>query len=158
MIVVEEEEAMLIALKSKLRSSFRHRTRSAGDFGEIDKMVDGMIVVEEEEQKSDDTQKPWCNGEFDKSSREDKAEHVDISKLEAEMEQEANDVSALEGDIAALTQEIADLDKSVAQATEQRKEEHTEYIEGIQLSQTAVGLVEKAKNRLQKFYNPTLYK
>merc|ERR1719316_1187492 len=117
-----------------------------------------MIVVEEEEQKSDDTQKPWCNGEFDKSSREDKVEHEDISKLEAEMEEEANQVSSLEGDIAALTQEIADLDKSVAQATEQRKEEHQDYVESVQLTETAVGLIEKAKQRLYKFYNPTLYK
>merc|ERR1719230_1926146 len=74
------------------------------------------------------------------------------------MEEESNSISALEGDIEALTQEIADLDKSVAKATEQRKEEHQEYVESVQLTQTAVALVEKAKQRLYKFYNPTLYK
>merc|ERR1719420_1681915 len=42
--------------------------------------------------------------------------------------------------------------------TEQRKEEHVEYTETVQLTQTAIELIAKAKNRLQKFYNPTLYK
>merc|ERR1719506_3140556 len=51
-----------------------------------------------------------------------------------------------------------ELDKAVAEATEQRKDEHEDYVEGIQLTSTAVELVKKAKNRLNKFYNPVLYK
>merc|ERR550537_1057038 len=57
-----------------------------------------------------------------------------------------------------LTKEVVELDKSVADATEQRKSEHGEYVEALQLSEVAVGLIGKAKQRLQKFYNPTLYK
>merc|ERR1719378_722209 len=51
-----------------------------------------------------------------------------------------------------------ELDKAVVEATEQRKEEHEDYAEELQLTSTAIQLVKKAKNRLQKFYNPTLYK
>merc|ERR1719230_1985296 len=51
-----------------------------------------------------------------------------------------------------------DLDKAVSEATEQRKDEHEDYVEEIQLTSTAIQLVKKAKNRLQNFYNPTLYK
>merc|ERR1719231_455397 len=32
------------------------------------------------------------------------------------------------------------------------------YVEQMQMNEAAMGLVEKAKNRMQKFYNPTLYK
>merc|ERR1719198_115909 len=32
------------------------------------------------------------------------------------------------------------------------------YVETLQMNEVAMGLIEKAKNRLQKFYNPTLYK
>merc|ERR1719446_307368 len=39
-----------------------------------------------------------------------------------------------------------------------RKEEHADFLESQQLNEAAVQLVGKAKNRLQKFYNPTLYK
>merc|ERR1719321_814669 len=40
----------------------------------------------------------------------------------------------------------------------QRKKEHEEYNENVKLSEIALQLIGKAKNRLQKFYNPTLYK
>merc|ERR550537_478289 len=121
-------------------------------------MVDDMVVIEEGEQKGDDTQKPWCNGEFEKEDREEKSENSEIKSLEALMEEEADAIAALGDEIAALTISIAELDKTVAKATEQRKEEHVEYTETVQLTQTAIELIAKAKNRLQKFYNPTLYK
>merc|ERR1719265_2908742 len=71
---------------------------------------------------------------------------------------EASDaVADLADQIATLQQDIKDLDKSVATATEQRKEEHADFTESTQLNEAAVQLVGKAKNRLQKFYNPTLF-
>merc|ERR1719262_679122 len=105
------------------RSKLRVKARSTADFGNITGMVDDMVVIEEEEQDGDDKQQPWCNGEFEKEDGEE---------------------------IAALTESIAELDKTVAKATEQRKEEHAEYTETIQLTQTAIELLAKAKNRLQK--------
>merc|ERR1719274_273558 len=121
-------------------------------------MVDDMIGLEAEEQTKDDKQKPWCNGEFDKEDREEKAEKTEMASLEAEMEEESDAIAALEDEIKALTASVAGLDKTVALATEQRKEEHTEYTETIALTKTAIELIGKAKNRLQKFYNPALYK
>merc|ERR1719274_329518 len=121
-------------------------------------MVDDMIGLEAEEQTKDDKQKPWCNGEFDKEDREEKAEKTEMASLEAEMEEESDAIAALEDEIKALTEGVAGLDKTVALATEQRKEEHTAYQETLALTKTAIELIGKAKNRLQKFYNPALYK
>merc|ERR1719263_2772775 len=39
-----------------------------------------------------------------------------------------------------------------------RKKEHEDYNTNLQMNELAVEIVGKAKNRLQKFYNPTLYK
>merc|ERR1719230_789184 len=78
--------------------------------------------------------------------------------VEASIAEKTDAIAALGDEIATLEQDIKDLDKAVAQATEQRKEEHEDYLEMMQLNEAAVGLVGKAKNRLQKFYNPTLYK
>merc|ERR1719379_121311 len=74
------------------------------------------------------------------------------------MEELADSISDTETTVADLTDGIKALDKDVATATEQRKEEHADYLETIQLTETGVQLMEKAKNRLQKFYNPSLYK
>merc|ERR1719238_964249 len=121
-------------------------------------MVDDMIVLEGEEQEDDNHQKPWCNGEFEKEDREEKAEKTEMSHLDAEMEEETDIIAQLDEEIKALTDGVQALDKTVAQATEQRKEEHAAYQEGLTLTKTAIELIGKAKNKLQKFYNPALYK
>merc|ERR1711933_259379 len=53
---------------------------------------------------------------------------------------------------------IKALDKSVAEATEQRKEENAEYKELMASDSAAKEVLAFAKNRLNKFYNPKLYK
>merc|ERR1712139_279236 len=50
------------------------------------------------------------------------------------------------------------LDKSVAEATATRKEEHDDYVETLAANSAAKDLLSFAKNRLNKFYNPKLYK
>merc|ERR1719456_735428 len=153
---------MLYTLNSKINSRVKQHNRGrnmlAGGFDEVTKMVDDMVEIEGKEQDADNKKMPWCNGEFDKNDREEKGEKTEIGKLEAEIEEESDVIEALNTEVANAKVEIAELDKAVVEATEQRKEEHEDYIEEIQLSSTAVELVKKAKNRLQKFYNPTLYK
>merc|ERR1719229_637024 len=67
-------------------------------------------------------------------------------------------ISKVTEEIAALETGIKALDKSVAQATGQRKEEHEEYEALVQADTVAKQLLLFAKNRLNKFYNPKLYK
>merc|ERR1719399_51524 len=121
-------------------------------------MVDDMVVLEGKEQADDDKQMPWCNGEFEKTDREEKAEKKDIEALDAEITKDGDMIAALNDEIANLKTEIMELDKAVSEATEQRKDEHEDYVEETQMSSVAVELVGKAKNRLNKFYNPVLYK
>merc|ERR1711871_1040757 len=53
---------------------------------------------------------------------------------------------------------MGELDKSVAEATEQRKEEHEDFTQLMASNSAAKELLGFAKNRLNKFYNPKLYK
>merc|ERR1719362_2534079 len=57
--------------------------------------------------------------------------------------------------IDALEDGIRALDKSVAEATEQRKEDYEELMASDAAAKELIGF---AKNRLNKFYNPKLYK
>merc|ERR1719172_203731 len=61
-------------------------------------------------------------------------------------------------EIEALSDGIKALDKSVEEATEQRKEEHEEFVEATASNNVAKELIGFAKNRMNKFYNPKLYK
>merc|ERR1719421_1003363 len=82
----------LFMTRSKLR--LQSRSGEAPSMGNITGMVDDMIDLEGEEQENDNHQKPWCNGEFEKEDREEKAEKTEVASLEAEMEE---DQDAIDG-------------------------------------------------------------
>jgi chromosome segregation ATPase len=67
-------------------------------------------------------------------------------------------IATLEDDIKALQSSIKALDESVSEATAQRKEENEDYTELMASDSAAKELLGFAKNRLNKFYNPKLYK
>merc|ERR1719265_1936068 len=66
--------------------------------------------------------------------------------------------ATLTADIEALAKGIKDLDTDVAEATVQRKEENEDYQVAMAANTAAVELIGVAKNRMNKFYNPKLYK
>jgi chromosome segregation ATPase len=121
-------------------------------------MIDEMVVVLTKEQEDDTTHKAWCSKELGSSTDESEDVKEKIASLEASIGQTSDEIASVGEDITALTAKVADLDKDVTVATEARKEEHAEYLETIQLTEAAIQLLGKAKNRLNKFYNPALYK
>merc|ERR1719436_689884 len=69
-----------------------------------------------------------------------------------------NGIAATTEEIAQLTVAIKALDKEVAEATQQRQEENKAFTEMMASDSAAKELLGIAKNRLNKFYNPKLYK
>merc|ERR1719353_1110275 len=127
------------------------------DFSKVIKMVEEMEVVLKEEQASDDAQKSFCDKDISKTDKEQKDTEEEIASSAALIE-ECQEASAQTADeIAVLQKEIKELDLAVAEATEQRKEEHGEYIQFMEENNAAVQLLEKAKNKLNKFYRPSQY-
>merc|ERR1719235_2695032 len=147
--------ALLFTLNSKLKMAAKGKSQGLES---VIKMIDDMVVLLGKDQKEDDKSKTFCEDELEKAEDEDKAAKDKKGQVEAAISEMADEIAALAESIATLEQDIKDLDKSVAQATEQRKEEHADFQESQQLNEAAVQLVGKAKNRLQKFYNPTMYK
>merc|ERR1719387_863436 len=91
-------------------------------------MIDGMVKVLGEEQKDDDTQKAYCDSEFEKTSAEKEDMEKAIETSAAAIEEMSEESATLADEIASLEKEVKTLDKAVAEATEQRKEEHAEFI------------------------------
>merc|ERR1719171_2291141 len=130
----------------------------AVDFSKIMAMIDGMVKVLGEEQKDDDTQKSYCDKEITKSEGEKKDTEEAIATSEAAIEEMTEESATLADEIKKLQKEVKDLDKAVAEATEQRKDEHGEFITFQTENNAALQLIEKAKNKLFKFYRPNQYK
>jgi len=142
---------ILYTLNSKLKLKSKN-------FGEVIKMIDDMVVLLGKQQDEDDKSKEFCEAEFDKAEDEEKAAKTKLGQLDAALAEATDAIVSLSEEISVLNKGIGELDYAVAEATEQRKEEHAEYIETVQLNEAAIGLVGKAKNRLQKFYNPSMAK
>jgi len=128
------------------------------DFSKITAQIDGMIDVLGKEQADDDKQKVFCDEEFTKSAAEKKETEEKLASLAASIEEMSATVATLKSEIEALSAEIAALDKAVAEATETRKEEHATFLTMQAENQAATQLIEAAKNKMYKFYNPTMYK
>jgi len=127
-------------------------------FEKVIGMIDEMVANLKKEQAADEAKKEYCDKEFDTS--EDKKKELDLKVSDS-----ATAIEELEGSIATLTEEIAALeagikalDKAVTEATEIRKEENADYKELKQSDTAAKEILAMAKNRLNKFYNPKLYK
>jgi hypothetical protein len=146
---------LLYTLNSQLRMSSKVQTHG---MEKVIKMIDDMVVILGKDQTDDDKSKTFCEDELEKTTDEQKAATDKKAQVEAAISEATDSVSELADQIATLEADIKDLDKMVAQATEQRKAEHEDFLAATQLNEAAVALVGKAKNRLQKFYNPTLYK
>merc|ERR1711962_250231 len=128
------------------------------DFSKVLKMIDDMVGVLGQEQKDDDEHRDYCTKEFDVSDDKKKALERRIEDLTHDIEEATSSSNTLSKEIKALQAGIKALDKSVAEATEQRKAEHAEFVETSTNNQAALDLIAFAKNRLNKFYNPKLYK
>jgi len=127
-------------------------------FEKVIGMIDEMVANLKKEQADDEAKKEYCDKEFDTS--EDNKKELDLKVSDS-----ATAIEELEGSIATLTEEIAALeagikalDKAVTEATEIRKEENADFKELKQSDTAAKEILAMAKNRLNQFYNPKLYK
>merc|ERR1719265_2869792 len=127
-------------------------------FEKVIKLMDEMVVTLKKEQVDDDNKKVYCEKELDLADDKKKEVERAISDSEKAITEAEEGIATVTEEIEALEAGIKALEKSVAEATQQRKEENEEYT-GLMAGNTAAKeLILFAKNRMQKFYNPKLYK
>merc|ERR1719498_1213854 len=127
-------------------------------FGKIIKLIDELTETLKKEQQDDDDKKEWCEAEIDKAEDNKKVLENEISDLETAIDSAKESIMTLKAEIEALDDGIRALDKEVADYTEQRKEDHDEFVATLSANTAAADLLKFAKNRLNKFYNPSQYK
>merc|ERR1740117_562976 len=117
-----------------------------------------MTALLKKEQVHDDDKKTMCEQQIDETEDKVKTLELHVSDLAKAVANAKEDIATLADEIAGLSDGITALDKSVAEATSQRKEENTDATETLISDNAAKELIGFAKNRMNKFYNPKLYK
>merc|ERR1719215_2297697 len=121
-------------------------------------MIDKMVALLKKEQDGDDQKLVYCRWELDTTDDQKKALERSVSDSEAAIASAEDSIAAIKSEIEALSEGISALDKAVAEATENRKSEHEDFTELMAQDSAAKELLLFAKNRLNRFYNPKLYK
>merc|ERR1719245_21022 len=127
-------------------------------FEKVIKLIDEMVANLQKEQDDDDKKKEYCETELDKSEDTKKQLERAIEVSQTAIEELKGAIFTWTEEIAALKAGIRALDKSVAEATKLRQEQNAEYKTLMQDNKAAKEILLWAKNRLNKFYNPKLYK
>jgi hypothetical protein len=127
-------------------------------FEKVIKMIDEMVGTLKQEQLDDDHKKEYCAEQFDFADDKKKGLEQKINGLETTIIDAKDGITKLGEEIDGLEDQIKATDKQVAEMTEQRKDESKEYQELMASNGAAKELLGFAKNRLNKFYNPKLYK
>merc|ERR1719188_2824550 len=127
-------------------------------FGKVIEMIDSMVQTLAKDQQDDDHKVEYCQDQLDKAADKTKELQRSASAADGSAENAADGIASVTQQILDLEAGIKALDKSVAEATEQRKEEHTAHVELMSSDSAAKELLGFARNRLNKFYSPKLYK
>jgi len=127
-------------------------------FDKVITMIDEMAALLVKEQQDDNDKKEMCEMQLDKAEDDLKVLETTVADLEKSIEEGKESIATLIDEIAALTAGLVELDKQVAEAMETRKEENEDYTTTMASNTAAKELIGFAKNRMQKFYNPSLYK
>jgi len=126
-------------------------------FAKVVAMIDDMVAMLKQEQLDDEHKKEYCELQFDDSDDKKKSLEFTLEKTTNSIDKTENGIAQATEDIATLIATIKDLDASVAEATAQRKSENEEFKALMASDSAAKELLEIAKNRLNQFYNPSLY-
>merc|ERR1719463_19891 len=109
-------------------------------------MIDNMVGLLNKEQTDDEAMKVQCEADIDRTEDEAKQLDVEIGDLNKATDSTKESIANLADEIAALIQAIKDLDRDVAEATTNRQEEHEDNTETVAADNSAIELLNFAKN------------
>jgi len=127
-------------------------------FDKVLKMIDDLVAALGKEQSDDDHKKEYCEEQFDFTEDKKKSLTDKIDKLSMSIDKAKEGIETTTEELAALAASVEALNKEVAEATADRKEENSDFTALMAGDTAAKELLGLAKNRLNKFYNPKLYK
>jgi len=121
-------------------------------------MVNEMVEVLHDDDVNDEHKKEFCVNETTTFTQINDEKLALKDELEKSIEVMTTDLEQLKADIKQLESDINSNDQEVLDLTKIRKEEHEEFVKAYQANDVAVQLIDKAANRLNKFYNPSMSK
>jgi len=128
------------------------------NFEKVIALVDKLVATLKTEQVDDDNKKEYCVKQIDLTEDAVKGLAKNIDDIKTVIADSEETIATTTDELKTLADGLKALDKEVAEQTDMRKEEHEDYVELLSTNRAAMDILGVAKNRLNKFYNPKLYK
>merc|ERR1719421_1897313 len=78
------------------------KLKTKGGFEEVKKMIDDMVVLLGKQQKEDEKQKEYCEGEFEKAEDEEAAAKTKLAQTDASLSELTDKIGTLMEEMAGL--------------------------------------------------------
>jgi chromosome segregation ATPase len=132
------------------------KSRTGVDFSKILTMIDEMVTLLKKEADDDLASRDQCNEDFNSSAAEKKETEHAIKGLTAVIEELTEVIAAQAAIVEKSAADVVTAKESMAEATKQREGDNAAFVEAVDLNKQAVELIQKAKNKLNVYYNPQL--
>jgi len=126
------------------------------DFAKVHKMIDDMVGLLKQEQADDDHKVDYCRGQLQAVAAKITAATKKAEDLASSAEEAGEAIATLASEVTELQKGIADLDRSVEDEGIMRQEQNRAFENLRAQNSAAKELLQTAKHRLLKFYNPAL--
>jgi len=125
------------------------------NFLKVVKMVDAMVKILKSQDVDDAAQLEYCSQKIAGAEDKKKVLATKVSDMKHQIGEQEDIVQGATEEIKAVEEAIGNLDAAVKEATEQRKAENSAYTATMSTDSAAKELLSVAKERLNKFYNPS---
>lgn len=144
------EDAHMFLIQQLVRST----TSTNNDaMKKVQAAIDQLVAEMKEQQKQEVKDRDLCLKQLDDVDADMRVKTAEKEKKTAESEELAALVSQLSDEVTGLASNIADMEKSVQEATEDRKEEHAEYLVVVKDHQETQAILQKAIDRMNEKYS-----
>jgi len=124
------------------------------DFGKVTKLIDDMIALTNKENVDDIAKKKYCKVEIHKTQVKGSEIGRNIREQSANQDDRTEKLATLAEEIKNTQGEIVALDQLTKDTEKERKSQNAEYSETMSGKTAAKEILNFAKKRLNKFYNP----
>eukprot|EP00933_Yihiella_yeosuensis_P080133 TRINITY_DN93544_c0_g1_i1.p1 TRINITY_DN93544_c0_g1~~TRINITY_DN93544_c0_g1_i1.p1 ORF type:complete len:688 (+),score=229.13 TRINITY_DN93544_c0_g1_i1:99-2162(+) len=129
----------------------------AVNFTKVEEMIQNMVNLLIEEGLADIKKKDYCTDSFHQNNVIQTGLNRDMDDLNAGIKDKDTQIKLLADETKDLRDGLKVLKEQTDTATANRKAETAEFNELVASNTAAIGLLNVAQNRMNKFYNPTEY-
>lgn len=150
-----EKAANLLAAHSDARLATLALRARIDSFVEVKKAMDTMVADLKKEKQEEVKKRDFCIKSFNENKVSTEAKAAEKSEFQTKIDKIASDITRVNNSINEQNAEISEMNRQLDIATQNRKKQHTEFVQVLTEQNQTIELLDKAIISLKGFYQKT---